>query len=74
MSEEIAYGVELRGNKAGSWRGVIDIAETKAGALGLYVSGQRIWRCPHEHRSAGAAQTCARRQLSCRAGSLHEVR
>lgn len=62
MTEKVAYGVELRA-KAGLWRGVIDQVERKGGSLGTYTSGQRVWRCTHEHRTEEAARACATREL-----------
>ena len=63
MTEKVAYGVELRNSKAGLWRGVIDEVENRNSPRGTIVTGQRVWRCAHEHRSQGLAQTCAHREL-----------
>lgn len=66
MAELMADAVELRNSKAGLWRGVIDSWEVKTSVLGAHGSGERVWRCAHEHRTARAAYSCARSELRAR--------
>lgn len=62
-SEIVASAWGYTGPKAGLYRGVIDTVEAKHGALGTYQSGERLWRCHHEHRTEATAQKCADRVL-----------
>jgi len=61
-----ASAASHRGVKAEFWRGVLDTVEQKTGALGPYTSGERIWRCDHEHRTESAALRCAQRAQDSR--------
>lgn len=65
MSEQVAP--QLRGDASSwtpgkepsAWRGTIATVVDR----GTHISGDRVWRCFHKHRTEDAALRCAKREL-----------